>query len=283
MDYGIYLPNYGDAIEAATLADLAMLAETSGWDGFFIWDHILMSKSQKLPMVDPWVALTAMAMRTERIRLGTTVTPLARRRPWVLARQTVTLDRLSDGRLTLGVGLGEPGEAEFEYFGESGDPKERAGKLDEALEVLTGLWSGKPFRYEGAHFQLQKMTFVPPPLQSPRIPIWVGGFWPNKAPFRRAARWDGVIPIKREGIWMGPDDVREIRDFVQQHRDDGSDFDLAVIANRNRKGKGGLQGVDHAGALAESGATWWLESLYMERNSISELKDAISLGPPRGN
>lgn len=280
MKYGIYLPNYGDEISARSLAELAACADDAGWDGFFIWDHILLSKSQKLPMVDPWVALTAMAMNTERIKLGTTVTPIARRRPWKLARETATLDQLSDGRLILGVGLGEPGEAEFEYFGESSDPKERAARLDEGLDILTGLWRGKPFSYEGEHFQLKKMSFVPTPVQSTHIPIWVGGFWPNKPPFRRAAKWDGVIPLKKEGIWLDPEDVREILEYVHKHRFEDSSFDVVVISNRDRKGKGGLKGVDLAGALADAGATWWLESLYMSRNDLHALRDKIAMGPP---
>ncbi len=132
-----------------------------------------------------------------------TVTPFARRCPWKLARETATLDQLSGGRLILGVGLGEPGKAEFEYFGESGEPKVRAAKLDEGLDILTGLWRGKPFSYEGEHFHLKKMSFGSRPVQTPRIPIWVGGFWPNKPPFRQAAKWDCVIPLKKRKF-VGP-------------------------------------------------------------------------------
>jgi len=149
MQYGIYLPNFGDEISPRALADLACEAEEAGWDGFFLWDHILYSKTQKLRMVDPWIVLAAMAMKTERIRLGTSVTPLPRRRPWKLARETVTLDHLSNGRLILSVGLGEPGDAEFGQFGEETDVKVRATKLDEGLDVLAGLWRGKSFSHQG--------------------------------------------------------------------------------------------------------------------------------------
>ncbi len=211
MKYGIYLPNYGDEISARSLAELAACADDAGWDGFFIWDHILLSKSQKLPMVDP---------------------------------------------------------------------KERAARLDEGLDILTGLWRGKPFSYEGEHFQLKKMSFVPTPVQSTHIPIWVGGFWPNKPPFRRAAKWDGVIPLKKEGIWLDPEDIREILEYVHKHRSEDSSFDVVVISNRDRKGKCGLKGVDLAGALADAGATWWLESLYMSRNDLHALRDKIAMGPP---
>jgi alkanesulfonate monooxygenase SsuD/methylene tetrahydromethanopterin reductase-like flavin-dependent oxidoreductase (luciferase family) len=149
MQYGIYLPNFGNEIFPRLLADMASEAKDAGWDGFFLWDHILYSKTQKLRMVDPWIALAAMAMKTERIRLGTSVTPLPRRRPWKLARETVSLDHLSNGRLILSVGLGEPGDAEFGQFGEETDIKVRAAKLDEGLDVLAGLWRGKSFSYQG--------------------------------------------------------------------------------------------------------------------------------------
>lgn len=151
MQYGLYLPNFANEISPRALADLACEAEDAGWDGFFLWDHILYSKTQRLCMVDPWIALAAMAMKTERIRLGTSVTPLPRRRPWKLARETVSLDHLSNERLILSVGLGEPGDAEFGQFGEEADVKVRAAKLDEGLDVLAGLWRGISFSYQGKY------------------------------------------------------------------------------------------------------------------------------------
>ena len=196
MKYGLYLPNFGEAISAQAIADLASEAESAGWNGFFLWDHILYSKTQTSPMVDPWIALTAAATQTKELRLGTTVTPLARRRPWVLARTTATLDQLSNGRVIISVGLGEPAKVEFSMFGEQADPKIRAEKLDESLDILNGLWKGEPFSYKGKHYQISKMTFQPPVIQKPRIPIWVGGFWPNKAPFRRAALLGWGHPTK---------------------------------------------------------------------------------------
>ena len=171
MQHGIYVPNFGEETSVRSLATLAHEAEEAGWDGFFIWDHILYSKSSSLPMVDPWIALAAMAMTTERIRIGTTVTPLPRRHPWKLARETASLDHLSNGRLILGVGLGYPPDAEFSHFGEEANDRIRAAKLDEGLHVLAGLWSGKPFRHDGEHYHIKKMTFLPPVLQVPRIPI----------------------------------------------------------------------------------------------------------------
>ena len=171
VKFGLYLPNFGDAISAHAIADLTSEAESAGWNGFFLWDHILYSNTQLSPMVDPWIALTAAAVQTENIRLGTTVTPLARRRPWVLARTTATLDQLSNGRVILSVGLGEPAKVEFSMFGEQSDPKVRAEKLDESLEILNGLWKGEPFAHKGKHYQISKMTFRPPVVQQPRIPI----------------------------------------------------------------------------------------------------------------
>jgi alkanesulfonate monooxygenase SsuD/methylene tetrahydromethanopterin reductase-like flavin-dependent oxidoreductase (luciferase family) len=134
MKFGIYLPNFGSYGEARVLANLAQDAENSGWDGFFIWDHIA---GLTLPMVDPWVALAAIAVTTHRIRIGTTVTPLPRRRPWKLAREAVSIDHLSGGRLTLGVGIGG-GESEWAHLGEQPDLKKRGVMLDEALSVLVG-------------------------------------------------------------------------------------------------------------------------------------------------
>ncbi len=280
MHYGLYLPNFGTETSARALSELAREAESAGWDGFFLWDHILYSKSQKLPMVDPWIALAAVAMNTERIRLGTTVTPLARRRPWKLARETATLDNLSGGRLILGVGLGDPPHAEFRQFGEEADNRVRAAKLDEGLDVLVGLWRGKSFSYQGEHYQIEKTVFLPRPIQSPRIPIWVGGFWPNKAPFRRAARWDGVIPLKAGG-WMTPEDLGQILAYIQAHRSSPAPLDVVIIGSRHTRGQRGLKGAERVASFADAGLSWWLESLYRWRNSLDEMRAQIRLGPPR--
>lgn len=278
MHYGIYVPNFGDETMVRTLATLAHEAEQAGWDGFFIWDHILYRTSQPLPMVDPWIALTAMAMTTERIRIGTTVTPIPRRHPWKLARETVSLDHLSGGRLILGVGLGDPPEAEFAHFGEEADNRIRAAKLDEGLDVLVGLWSGKAFRYQGKHYQVQKTVFLPPALQVPRIPIWVAGFWPNKAPFRRAARWDGVIPLKHGGP-LKPNDVRDMLAYINEHRSSTTAFDIVKVSST--PGDDTMKGGKMVTPFAEVGVTWWLESLYAQRNSFEEMCLRIRQGPPR--
>ncbi|GCE22067.1 LLM class flavin-dependent oxidoreductase [Dictyobacter kobayashii] len=278
MRYGLYIPNFGAQTSARSLATLAQEAEESGWDGIFLWDHILYKTPQSPPMVDPWVALTAMAMVTKRIRLGTTVTPLPRRRPWKLARETVTLDHLSEGRLTLGVGLGHPGSTEFAQFGEPEEDSIRAAKLDEGLDVLTGLWSGKPFSYKGEHYQLQRTTFLPSTLQSPRIPVWVAGFWPRVKPFRRAARWDGVVPLKSGGP-LTPEDILDIRTTIQSHGQTSESFDIVKIHSTGLKDR--KRTAKSAEAFAASGVTWWLESLFGPRDSFEDMRDHIRQGPPQ--
>ena len=277
MRYGLYTPNYGAAISARTLAELAHEAEAAGWDGFFIWDHILASKSQRDPLVDPWVTLAAIAMNTDRIRIGTAVTPVARRRPWKLARETVTLDHLSGGRLILTVGLGFPPDADFAQFGEEPDAKVRAAKLDEGLEILTGLWKGKPFRYDGENYHIEKTLFLPPALQTPRIPIWVGGYWPNKAPFRRAARWDGAFPLKMGG-GMTQRDLEEIRTYIQQHRTTTTPFDLVMMGYTPGNDK--TKAHKTVARYAAAGLTWWLESLFGLRGSVEAMRSRVRQGPP---
>src|SRR5215213_9146168 len=176
MQFGLSLPAFGPFANPRYLAQSAAAAESAGWDGFFIWDSIIADPTFN-PMADPWVALAAVAMQTSRLRIGALVTPLARRRPWKVARETVSLDLLSQGRLIFGAGLGDPVQWEYGFFGEETDNKMRAEKLDEGLAILTGLWSGELFGYAGKQYQLQPMRFEPKPLQQPRIPIWVGGTW----------------------------------------------------------------------------------------------------------
>jgi alkanesulfonate monooxygenase SsuD/methylene tetrahydromethanopterin reductase-like flavin-dependent oxidoreductase (luciferase family) len=178
----IFVAPFGELSEARVLARLAAETEAAGWDGFFLWDHIVYTDVSRL--ADPWVAMAAIACATERVRIGALVTPTPRRRVHKLARETVTLDRLSGGRLVLGVGIGGDGHGEFAGFGEETDPKERGRRLDADLERLAQLWAGE---------------FQPVPVQRPRIPVWVAGRWPNRRPVRRAARWDGLFPIDLPG------------------------------------------------------------------------------------
>jgi probable F420-dependent oxidoreductase len=284
MRHGLSMPNFGDYGDARWLAELAAEAEAAGWDGFFLWDHMQwFGPGEKIPVVDPWVALTAAAMTTRRIRLGTLVTPLPRRRPWKLARETVTLDRLSGGRLVLGVGIGDPAEREYADLGEDPDPKARARRLDEGLAVLTGLWSGEPFSFEGEFYRVRDAIFQPTPVQSPRIPIWVGGFWPSKPPMRRAARWDGVNPLKRtpDGFpALTPADVRDLIAYIDAFRGTDAPFDVVISGETPGDDRG--RAGERIAAYAEAGATWWIEGLSGYRGSFAAMRERVQQGPPAG-
>lgn len=259
MRFGIYCPNFGTFGDPRRVAEFAQEAEQSGWDGLFLWDHI--DRDFDTPVADPWVALSAAAMLTARIKLGALVTPIARRRPWKLARETATLDQLCDGRLIFGAGLGSKGgrDSEWSSFGEELDLKTRAAMLDEGLEVLTGLWSGEHFEHRGEHYRVGGSRFLPRPVQRPRIPIWIAGYWPNKKPFLRAARWDGVFPLLRTGGEPGSD-VQELRDCVKFVRDarGNDDFDVVHLGSPT-PGDDPERAREIVAPYAEAGATWWLE------------------------
>ncbi|WIG61653.1 MAG: luciferase [Ktedonobacterales bacterium] len=281
MRYGLTLPNAGSNGDAHTLAELATLAEDAGWDGVFLEDYIVHHSAPDAPTYDPWLALAAIACNTTRIRIGTSVTPLTRRRPWKLARETVTLDHLSNGRVILGVGLGDLGDAGFAQVGEPTDNRQRARILDEALTVLTGLWSGEPFAFSGEHFQVDHVTLLPRPVQQPRIPIWVGGNWPHKGVMRRAARWDGFAGGKEhapEEDWhLTAAEIREVKTCIASQRTTPAPFDI-VLGGAERS-----PDWEHDRALirsaAESGATWWME--YVPVGELVYIRDCIARGPLR--
>ncbi len=275
MRYGIDVPNFGDFGNPRALADLARAAEEADWDGFFIWDHL--QTAQPAPFTDPWVALAAMAARTERIRLGTLVTPLPRRRPWKLARETVSIDQLSGGRLVLGVGIGINYWREYSAFGEPTDDALHGAMLDEGLAVLTGLWSGEPFSFQGQHYQVQEAQFLPRPVQQPRIPIWVAGIWPNKKPFRRAARWDGVFPLLHDGS-LTPDDIRAMLSYTRQQRTSEEPFDVVAVGWAYEHGK--EAGDALLADYADAGVTWWLEG-FNPQDTIADVRARIQQGPPK--
>lgn len=275
MRYAIWTPNFGSYGDAERLADLAVEVEVAGWDGFFIWDHIL-HREDGVRLVDPWVAMAAQAVRTTRITLGPLVAAVPRRRPWQLAREVTSLDRLSHGRTVLGVGIGAPPERDFAPFGEDTDERLRAEKLDEGLDILTGLWTGEAFSYEGAHYRLDRVVFQPTPVQRPRVPIWVAAGWPHKPPLGRAARWDGVFPIKPWPDWMTPDEIRELRTYVYEHRESDAPFDIAVAGQSS-----GAADTRRALAFADAGATWWLEWIGDRRGGYEEMRARIREGPPR--
>jgi probable F420-dependent oxidoreductase len=274
LRFGIDAANFGDFSDPLTLAELASEAEEAGWDGFFVFDHILPTDTG-IALHDPWVILAAVAMRTSTIRIGPMVTPVPRRRPWKLARETASLDRLSGGRLTLSVGIGGPPGREFGSFGETVDTRVRGDMLDEGLQVLEGLWSGESFSYEGSHYHLDDVVFAPTPVQSPRIPIWVGAKWRYKRPLCRAARWDGVFPIPHDGETITPEALRAVVEYVREHRDTDAAFDV-VLADHD-----GSTSSESLAAYEEAGLTWWIQRIHSPwTNSLDEARARIREGPP---
>ncbi len=276
MRFAINVPNFGAYSDIRALAQLAHEAEEEGWDGFFLWDHI--GSDWEAPIADPWVSLAAMAMITQRIKLATVVTPLPRRRPWKLAREAVSLDQLSNGRFILGVGIGSDFGREFSAYGESPDDKLHGEMLDEGLDVLMGLWSGEPFSYQGAHYTISNARFLPTPAQRPRIPIWVAGYWPNKRPFQRAARWDGVVPLLRGDQPVTSDAVREILAYIHTLRTNADPFDVVVAG-----GTGAMEPAEVTALMqdyAAAGATWWQEG-FLPGDTIEDVHTRIQAGPPK--
>jgi alkanesulfonate monooxygenase SsuD/methylene tetrahydromethanopterin reductase-like flavin-dependent oxidoreductase (luciferase family) len=276
MNYGFIVPKGGPR----TVAELAGEAEAAGWDGVFYWDGICVGEMETY---DPWVVMAAMAMETERVRLGAVLTPPARRRPWKLARETVTLDHLSGGRLVLPVGLGSLDDGGFSKVGEPTDRRIRAELLDESLEILTGLWSGEPFAYEGKHYRLEEMTFLPPPVQSPRIPIWVVGAWPSKRSMRRALRYDGLLAAKLGGTatepGVTPEDIRAIKIYAEENRPQDAPFD--IVWEGQTSGDDREQAARVVRPFAEAGITWWMEAMWSPPNEPDDLRRRIRQGPPR--
>ncbi len=262
-------------------AELAALAEAAGWDGVFTWDGIAVGPGDTY---DPWIVMAAIAMRTERVCLGAIVTPPARRRPWKLAREAATLDHLSGGRLVLPVGLGALDDAAFGGVGEPTAARTRAALLDESLAILEGLWSGEPFAFEGRHYRFAAMTFRPPPVQRPRIPVWVVGAWPSPRSMARAARWDGIVAQARgadgESAAPTPGQVREIVDWIARERADAGragPYDVVAQGSTPAGDPGAARGT--AAAFAEAGATWWIEADW--NTSLGGLRERIAAGPPR--
>ncbi len=287
MKYAVYLPHFGPFGSARVLADLARDAENAGWDGFFIWDHIAGGGRWSDPMVDPWVALSAIAMQTQRIRIGALVTPLPRRRPWKVARETVSIDHLSGGRLTVGVGIGG-GAAEFDHLGEEPDRRVRGAMLDEGLDVLTGLWRGERFSYEGTYYHVQDAIFLPTPVQQPRIPIWVAGQWPNRAPMRRAVRWDGAFPLFGTEGDAELVEIRACMDYLRSLGDLPPGFDL-VYSGASTPGDDPAQAAEIVARFAVLGFTWWMEMIGPLRVGmtwtdpgwpVEKLRERILQGPP---
>lgn len=273
MKFGLDIPTTDAYANPRALAQIAAEAETAGWDGFFVWDVLLNDKA----VLDPWIALTAIALHTSRIKIGLIVTPLVRHRPWLVARRLANLDQLSQGRVICTVGSGHL-ENDFTAFNEESNPSVRARQLDEGLEILAGLWADEPFSFAGEHYRLNQVTLLPRPVQSPRIPLWVVGGWPRRAPFRRAARWDGVClkAIHHETHeWLTYDDFCACLAYVHAHRTQNTPFDIIMSGETPLDRQ---QGIDIVSPFAEAGATWWIEGGY--GFTFEEFRERIRSGPP---
>lgn len=283
MQYGFVIPG-GDF---RAFGDLAAEAEAAGWDGIFVPDALSI-ESKGFPAsdwFDPWIALAVMAQQTQRIKLGPMIAAVPRRRPWQLAREVLTLDHLSNGRMILPAGLGAAeDDGGFYKVGEAMELKVRAQKLDECLEIIAGLWRGKPLTFSGEHFKVQEMTMLPKPVQSPRIPVWVVGVWPKSKSMNRVLRYDGIVPQKyREDKYTYPsitlDDIRAIKRFIVEHRQETTPFDIITEGTTPRKN--GKKTAQQVQAFAEAGATWWMETMWTASPEKNKVLTRIKQGPPR--
>lgn len=279
--YGLLLPNAGYYADPGLLVELARAAEASGWDGVFIWDHLLMDRRLRMAVADSWTVVAAALASTRTILSGPLVTPLAARHPWKVARETATLDRLSGGRLVLGAGLGASGELEFEAFGDGAGLRERAARVDEALTVIDRLWTGEEISHTGTHYRLDRVAFRPTPAQRPRIPVWVAATWPARSPgpMRRALRWDGVVPMIRQGDGSlrgpAPDELASLLPPGPRR----ADWTVAVPGQSSPDDRDEARAA--ARRLFDAGATWWLESFDPWIRNPRHARAWAVDGPPR--
>jgi len=288
--YSINIPNFGDFADVDKIITLARAAEECGWDALFLWDHVVHDKARRrgVPFADPWVALTAVALSTERLRLGPLLTPVARRRPEQLAREVATLDRLSGGRVIFAAGLGAPIEDEFGSFGDHADAKQIAGRLDEGLELINRYWSGERVDHDGRYYQVRDVELLPTPVQRPRPPVWIGGYWPTRAPMRRAARWDGAVPLfhsAQHGVAPDPAEVADLVAFIagRRHGQAESMTGFEIVVGGTTPGDP-AQAQTIIGPLAEAGATWWDERMPQTDEDFMHFEPIlrrVEQGPPR--
>jgi len=278
MKSAFNLPIFDHLADVQTLCELALSAEGAGWDAVFVWDHVnlvMPGVASGGPHADPWIALAMMADRTSTIRLGTCVTPIARRRPAKLAREILTLHDLSDGRFIFGAGSGDSA-SEFDLLGEATALKTRAAMLDEGLAVLQQLFSGEDVNFRGEFYRIEAPAYTRGPVE---IPIWLAGTWPNRKPFRRAARFDGVAAMKAG--WVDPftaADVAAMCDYIGQHRSSQRDFNLAVTENTTADPQ---RDQARAAELMEAGANWWLDGTMTKTESLEQVRARIRRGPPK--
>jgi alkanesulfonate monooxygenase SsuD/methylene tetrahydromethanopterin reductase-like flavin-dependent oxidoreductase (luciferase family) len=268
MRSGLWLPLFDNLADPAVVTRLAGEAEEAGWHGVFVWDHVRW-RAPVRQVADPWITLAAIATATERVRLGPMITPLPRRRPAKVARETATLDRLSGGRLTLGVGLGSDRSGnELSKTGEQLDDRLRGQMLDESLQILAAAWSGEPVHHRGAHYTVDGIQFLPRPVQQPGVPVWVAGYPGKIRPLRRATRYDGFFPVDLDH----PDQLAEIVTTIAGlRRQSSAPFDFAV---------GLPPGTDPA-PWAAAGATWWLPEFEPGTLSLDQVRGVLRDGPAR--
>ncbi|MBD0317983.1 MAG: LLM class flavin-dependent oxidoreductase, partial [Thermoleophilia bacterium] len=257
MRYGLSLPTGGECGDPRFLVDLGERAEAAGWDGLFLEDYVLYQGDASTPTCPTWPTLAALAVRTSRVVLGTEVTPLARRRPWNVAREVAAVDQLSGGRALLGVGLGDVGDhvvadASFTRLGEQRDARRRAELLDEGLEVVAGLWTGEPFSFRGRHFTVDDVTFLPRPVQKPRPEIWIGGGYPHRRPTERALRWDGACLYDAAGGPLSPDAVADLRRRA-------GDRPWTIAVGGSPRGRDWDAERARIASVRDAGADWWVE------------------------
>jgi alkanesulfonate monooxygenase SsuD/methylene tetrahydromethanopterin reductase-like flavin-dependent oxidoreductase (luciferase family) len=266
MRSALWLPIFDELADPVAVARLAAEAEEAGWHGVFVWDHVRWQAPVR-QVADPWITLAAIATATERLRFGPMITPLARRRPAKVARETATLDRLSGGRLTLGVGLGSDRFAgELSATGEELDDRRRGQMLDESLEILTAAWSGEPVHHHGEHYTVDGISFLPRPVQRPGVPVWTSGRPGNVKPLRRAARHDGFFPVNIEH----PDQLAEIATTITGLRQSATTpYDIAV----------GLPPGTDTAPYAKVGATWWLAEFAPETVTLDQVRGVLRDGP----
>jgi alkanesulfonate monooxygenase SsuD/methylene tetrahydromethanopterin reductase-like flavin-dependent oxidoreductase (luciferase family) len=274
---GIYLPPFGELADPRRVASLAAAAQESGWDGFFVWDH--MYGPPGTPIADAWTTLAAIATATSTLRLGAMVTPLARRRPWVVARQIATLDHLSGGRLVAGIGLGDDGWREFSSFGEEARPRERGELLDESLEVLLALLSGNELTHHGKHFDIDCPPMLPRPVQEP-VPAWGACVWPHRKPLARAARLQGCFPIfGRTGpLKFGPAEVGAVRAELTRL---GAPSSHAMVVCGATRLVSAAERSDFIAGMRAADVTWLLES-FVPGVTAAEVESVVRAAPPAG-
>lgn len=275
MKHGLFLPPFDGLADVERMADLAVLAEEVGWDGFFVWDHLRYPAPVR-DILDPYVCLAVMAARTSRITLGPMVTPLIRRRPQVVARQAVSLDRLSRGRLVMGFGIGDDYAGdEFAAFGELASASDRGRALNEGIAIFHGLVSGQEVNFEGEFLTAREVAFHPGAFRPPGIPLWLAGRWPNRAPIRRAAQHQGMMVIQM----TEPDQVSELKDRLIEAGADLDHFDIVVWGQR---GDNMVYREDERySQWSEAGVTWFLTGPGPFDLDFDEVRAYIAVGPPK--